>query len=359
MATVTPDTTTRLKPEFIQVVRIICEEFCNIQPGQNVLIAADARTPENVLATFQGMAQSMGATVMRAECAIPTGGATYQPGSTWPKMLAAAIEEADLIFDAAIGYSEIIVNALSKGTRVLCIGDGMGGAFMDENLIRTILHADYRGIHRHAVRIAKAFSEAKRCVVITGDHALELDISDLDGVAGSGFLWDPDGSGWINNWGFLPPAQPGIAIPKSRGTGSVEVDGTVLYHHEYHEAPATPMLLTFKDGRLTDIGGDRILSNRIRNWLESLDDEGAWGGPVHLNVGLSPEALLTQGQEWERVYGSLTCGMGDFSLLGGMLPGMNANSFNKSRVHWDWTVLMPRVELDGKVLCENGRFFID
>jgi len=56
-------------------------------------------------------------------------------------------------------------------------------------------------------------------------------------------------------------------------------------------------------------------------------------GPVHLNIGNNPNAMLTQSQEWERVYGSITCGMGDFSLLGQLMPGIDPGILNKSTVH--------------------------
>ena len=82
-------------------------------------------------------------------------------------------------------------------------------------------------------------------------------------------------------------------------------------------------------------------------------------GPVHLNIGNNPNALLTQSQEWERVYGSITCGMGDFSLLGGLIPGIDPNILNKSTVHWDWTVLHPKILLDDKVFAEKGRIYAD
>ena len=84
MASISPDVATRLKPDFIAVTKLIYEEVCNLQPNQNVLIISDARTPDYIVATFQGMALAMGAEAVTIECKIPRGGATYQPGSKWP-----------------------------------------------------------------------------------------------------------------------------------------------------------------------------------------------------------------------------------------------------------------------------------
>ncbi|HUF82828.1 MAG TPA: hypothetical protein VMN03_16960 [Burkholderiales bacterium] len=359
MAALTPDVATRLKPDTVAVVKLIYEEVCHLQAGEDVLIISDARTPGEVVAVFQGMALALGADAVVVECRIPRGGATYQPGSKWPAMLAAAAKEADLIIDMSVGYAAFIVDAVKAGARVLCPGDGIGGPFMDDVLIRTMLHTDIHAVRRHADRVAQRFSEATRCTVETGDDKLFIDLTDVEGVAGCGFLWDSDRKDWKSNWAFLPPAQPGILVPKGRGSGSINVDGTLLYHPLYHEKPDSPLRLTFADGKLTGIGGDPILSARLERWLEELGDEGAYYGPVHLNIGNNPNALQTQSQEWERVYGSITCGMGDLSLLGDLVSGLPKETLNRSTVHWDWTVLQPRILLDGKVLTERGRIFCE
>ena len=239
----------------------------------------------------------LGAEAVRIECRLPKGGATYQPGSRWPSMLKAAAMEADLIVDMAVGYAEFIIEAINKGTRVMCPGDGIGGPFMDDVLIRTM----------------------------------------------------------------LPPAQPGILVPMGLGNGTVNVDGTLLYHPDYHEKPDSPIRLTFKSGRLVNIDGDRILAARLQTWLEELDDDGAYNGPVHLNIGNNPNALLTQSQEWERVYGSITCSMGDLSMLSkieGKSKGANM-ALSKSSVHWDWTILQPKILLDDMVFAKNGKIYCD
>jgi hypothetical protein len=355
MAALTPDVATRLKPDTVAVIKLIYEQVCNLQAGENVLVISDARTPGEIVAVFQGMALAMGGEAMSVECRIPQGGATYQPGSKWPAMLAAAALEADLIIDMAVGYAAFVVDAVNAGARVLCPGDGIGGPFIDDVLIRTMLHVDIHAIRRHADRIADCFTAARSCTVITGDDELFIDLTDVEGESGCGFLWDPDRKVWKSKWTFLPPAQPGILVPKGRGTGTINVDGTLLYHPVYHEKPDSPLRLTFENGRLTRVGGDAILASRLEQWLERLDDPGAFHGPVHLNIGNNPNALQTQSQEWERVYGSMTCGMGDFSLLGGLRAGIPPGILNKSTVHWDWTVLQPRIVLDGKVLTEKGR----
>ncbi len=359
MAAITPDSSSRLKPDFIAVVDLIYKDFCNLQPEHKVLIISDARTPDYVVATFQGLAQTLGAEAIRIECRIPKGGATYQPGSHWPSMLAAAALEADLIIDMAVGYADFIVEAINNGARILCPGDGIGGPFMDDVLIRTVLHTDIHALSRRADNIAERFTEAKRCTVLTGADEFSLDLSGLEGAAGDGFLWDRDKQDWKTPWAFLPPAQPGALVPMGRGHGTINVDGTLLYHPDYHEKPDMPLRLTFAAGRLVDIGGDPVLGSRLERWLEELGDDGAYNGPVHFNIGINPNALLTQSQEWERVYGSITCGMGDLSMLSRIGDIDLDLALSKSSVHWDWTVLHPKILLDDCVFAENGRIFCE
>ena len=359
MAAISPDVSSRLKPETIEVAHKIYVELCNLQPGNKVLIVSDARTPDYIVAVFQGVAQALGAEAIRVECKLPKGGATYQPGSHWPSMLAAASTEADLIIDMAVGYAEFIVDAINNGTRVLSPGDGIGGPFMDDVLIRTMLHTDIHAVRRHADRIAERFTKADHCTVLTGDDEFNLDLRGLDGEAGCGFLWDPDKQEWKSSWSFLPPAQPGVLVPMGRGDGAINVDGTLLYHPDYHEKPDTPVRLTFERGRLVKIDGDPVLASRLEAWLEQLGDDGAFNGPVHFNIGNNPNAMLTQSQEWERVYGSITCGMGDLSMLSKIAAGEFDFALSKSTVHWDWTVLQPKILLDNEVFAENGRIFCD
>lgn len=353
MAIEIPDIGLRLKPDLFPTVNIIYRDMCNLQAGERVLIIADARAPEHLVAAFHGVALIFGADVAVIETSIPRGGATYQPSASWSPMIAAASREADLIMDLSVGYAEFIVEAIKRGARVFSPSDGIALPYTDEVLIRTILHADVDAIRRRADRIAELFSAASTCTMKTGDAVLQVDISGVQGSAGSGFLWDPDSKSFKDRWAFAPPAQPGVLIPEGRANGEVLVDGTLLYHPVYHAAPPTPLRLRYEEGRLVDIGGDPLFAGRLRNWLEELGDDGAFKGPVHLNLGINPNALLTQHPEWERVMGSVTCGMGDLSLLGVLMKDQ-AHVMPKASVHWDWTTLRPTIHLDEIELVKEG-----
>ncbi|HUN76527.1 MAG TPA: hypothetical protein VMU40_18585 [Steroidobacteraceae bacterium] len=358
MTIIAPDVSSRLKPDFVAVVHTIYTEFCNLQRDAHVLIMTDARTPDYVVATFQGVAQALGADAATIESTIPFGGPTYQPSVKWSPMLASAARAADLLVDLGIGYASFVVEAMDRGARVIMPGDGIGNPYLEDILIRTIRDVDIHKIRREADRIAERFSGANTCKLLTGEHdELTIDISGLQGTPADGFLWDREKREFKSSYGILPPAQPGITLPRGRANGTVSVDGTVLWHPIYHEEPRSPLKLRFDEGRLVEVGGDKYLSNRLRAWLRELDDSGASEGPNHLNIGINPNALLTQNQEWERVYGSVTCGMGDMSVSAGLYAREVALEWAKSKVHWDWTVNQPTVLLDDKVLLQDGQIF--
>jgi leucyl aminopeptidase (aminopeptidase T) len=355
MSIISPDVSSRLKPEFITVAQIIYTEFCNLQRGARVLVVGDARTPGHIMSTFHGVASMMGCDVVTIETDSPKGGPTYQPMVKWSPMLAAAARECDLLVDLGVGYAEFVSEAMDRGARVIMPGDGIGGPYLDDILIRTVLHTDIHKVRREADRIAERFTRASTCRLLTGDDdELVVDISGLEGKSGDGFLWDKDKGEFKSSYGILPPAQPGVTLPRGLANGTVSVDGTVLWHPIYHEQPRTPLKLEFEDGRLVNLSGDKYLSNRIRAWLRELGDDGAWEGPNHLNIGINPNALLTQNQEWERVYGSVTCGMGDMSVAAELYARGRQVEWAKSLVHWDWTVMQPTIYLDDELLLKDG-----
>ena len=51
--------------------------------------------------------------------------------------------------------------------------------------------------------------------------------------------------------------------------------------------------------------------------------------------------------------------MGDFSMLGELWELPEGVTLNKSDVHWDWTVLQPKILLDDKVFSDRGIFYLD
>ena len=253
-----PDTTTGLKPELIVVVDKIYRQMCNLQAGTQVLIITDSRTPRHVVTVFMGMAMAMGAVVSVSENHLAPPPAD-QPGYRWNPMLVAAARQADLIIDFAVGYADFMAEAIERGARILSPGDGTGGHHIEDSLIRTMLGVDLEQMRREAVHIGGLFTDARQ-LRMTSEEGTDftLDIDGLQGVASHEFLWDYDKNQKIVDWSALPPAAPGLVLPKFSGEGVVAVDGFFLYS-DVHQFPSSPVLLTFERGRIVKIAGRRSI----------------------------------------------------------------------------------------------------
>ena len=347
-----PETTTGLKPEFIAVVDKIYRQICNLQPGTKVLIISDSRTPRHVVTVFMGLAMAMGAVVSASENFLAPPPAD-QPRFTWNPMLQAAAREADLIVDFAVGYATFMAEAIERGARVLSPGDGTGGHHIEETLIRTMLDVDLDQIRREAVSIAQRFTEAS-VIHMTSEEGTDftLNIKGLRGVASHEFLWDHEKNVKILDWASLPPAAPGVVLPKFSGDGVVAADGFFLYS-DVHQFPKSPVFLTFERGRIIDIKGeDSLLTSKLKHWLNGIVEDTGRFGPVHFNLGLNARARLNEHQEFEKLRGTITMGMGDSSLLARMWPSPVETVV--SDVHWDFVVMRPTIKLDGEVICDRG-----
>jgi leucyl aminopeptidase (aminopeptidase T) len=348
-----PETTTGLKPEFIAVVDKIYRQLCNLQAGTKVLIIADSRTPRHVVTVFMGMAMAMGAVVSVSENFIAPSPAD-QPGFQWNPMVKAASREADLIVDLAVGYADFMAEAIERGAQILSPGDGTGGHHIEESLIRTMLNVDLAQMRREAIHIANQFTNAS-VVRMTSDEGSDftMNIRGLKGIASHEFLWDYEKNQKILDWSALPPAAPGIVLPKFTGDGIVAADGFFLYS-DLHQFPRSPVFITFKQGRIVKIDGeDRLLVSRLNNWLDQIGADTGRFGPVHFNLGINPRARLNEHPEFEKLRGTVTLGIGDSSLLTRMWSGQNLEPV-VSDVHWDFVVMRPTIALDDQVICDRG-----
>lgn len=348
-----PETSTSLKPEFIVVVDRIYSDLCNLQADTRVLIITDSRTPRHVVTVFMGMAMARGAVVSVSENRQAPPPAD-QPGFQWNPMLIAAASTADLIIDLAVGYADFMAEAIERGAQVLSPGDGTGGYHLEDSLIRTMLDVDLAQLRREAIHYAGMFEQAAE-LHITSEEGTDfrLQIEGLEAIASHEYLWNPDTGEKVSAWSALPPAAPGLVLPKYAGDGVLAVDGFVLYA-DVHEVLTGTVFLTFEKGKIVDIAGtDRLCAARLAAWLDSLPDDSGKHGPVHFNLGLNPRARLTEHPEFEKIRGTVVLGIGDSSLLTRMWSGAGLEPVH-STVHWDVILMRPTIRLDGRVICDKG-----
>lgn len=94
-----------------------------------------------------------------------------------------------------------------------------------------------------------------------------------------------------------------------------------------------PVVLTFKAGRLVDIGGGATPAKLLAQWLDGVEPS-----VEHICLGFHPGARLDGGiLEAERVFGCVTVGIG------------------RGAGHTDVVLREPSIYLDGRVLQDHGR----
>ena len=344
------------RPELLPIIRRIYEEMCHVQRGERVLIIADSRTPTNIVNAFFGQALTLETNAFVLQVPVPPPPA-LQTSIEWSPVVTRAASEADLIVDLAVGYADFIVEAVQRGARVISPGDGTGNEMLAEVLLRTMgPGADITSLRREAARVAEMFTAASEAHVTSeAGTDLTMDLDGLVGEAADGFLWDPDRGAYKGKWELLPPAQPGVTIPAGRATGTLAVDGFVLWEPEDIEVPTTPVLIDVEEGVITRIHGDAGFAQKLSAWLESFSpDRSVFQGPNHCNVGTNPQAKLTNHQEFERLRGTITFGWGDSAVLAELTGLDETQPWVASPLHWDTMIRLPSLRLDGRIVIDRG-----
>ena len=112
----------------------------------------------------------------------------------------------------------------------------------------------------------------------------------------------------------------------------------------------TPIELTVKDGRVTDIDGGpeaRIL----KDYLEEYGDENAYMCPAEASVGVNAKAVVRGIQrEDKNIMGTLHFGLGTNVDVGGSI---------KSKIHMDGVILHPTLYVDGVKRIDNGKILVE
>jgi len=190
-------------------------------------------------------------------------------------------------------------------------------------------------------RVANVLREAKQ-VRITGPGTdLTINLTGRQPHVDDGIVAEPDlaiGARSIN----LPAGSVSVAPDETSANGTIAfpfaaVWGKVLPDFRW----------TFRDGRLTAFSA-RENENTFRMFLDSAT--GAKDQLGSLSIGINPRAkAVSRGLGESIVEGAVGVGLGANKELGGKLD---------SSFFWSATLPGARVEVDGRVIAENGRVLV-
>ncbi len=309
--------------------KTLVEVCAAVRPGENVLIVTDFMMMP-IAEAVAAQAYQAGAEVTISSI-IPRSGHGQEP----PPPVAEAMKKADVIFTPvtySITHTRAVKDACESGSRIIAMTD-----FREHMLIKGGLEADFNETRLMCEKFAKAFQESSRAVLTTpaGTH---LTMSS-EGRPGNALFC-------IVAPGQMSPA-PNVEANFSPVEGSAEgvivADASIPYIDiGVLEEPVTAKVAK---GMITEITGGRQ-ARMLADDLKNRNDPMVYN-VAELGVGLNPKCIL-QGimLEDEGVYGSVHIGIGTNITLGGTV---------KAAIHYDLLMFNATIEMDGRVILENGQ----
>jgi len=164
-----------------------------------------------------------------------------------------------------------------------------------------------------------------------------------------------DSSGRLDARFTIPEDYGGVHDVIALIDGERFAQGGIEVTQSFEMTPAsgpvgTPIELTVKDGRVTDIAGGpeaRIL----RDYLDVYGDENAYMCPAEASVGVNAKAVVRGIQrEDKNIMGTLHFGLGTNVDVGGSI---------KSKIHMDGVILHPTLYVDGVKRIDNGKILVE
>ncbi len=309
----------------------IVEDCLDVQPGEEVLIIADAKKEE------VGRAVARAATGVGADAITATMPLLESHGNEPPETVAEAMKAADVAFTCtthAITHTRSRLEAAEAGTRF-----GILRSVTEEMMVEGAMSVDFEELRRRTEAVRDVLDDASE-VHVTSDKNTDITFS-VDGC--SAFSLD----GYFHeNYGFatLPPGESPTHPAEDTANGTITIDVSMDNLGQLDE----PITLELEDGFVTEISGGEQ-ANELRQLIEESDNNAS--NLAEFAIGTNPKAkLIGNLAEDKKRAGTVHFAIGDNESLGGT---------RKSEIHLDGVVRTPTVELDGKLVVEDGQFVDD
>jgi leucyl aminopeptidase (aminopeptidase T) len=295
-----------------------------VGPDDVVLIVCN----DPQLAIAEALSDAAGARARKVRVLAFDGGTRH--GEEPPFEICSAMAEATVIFAPttfSLSHTEARQDATRRGIRIAT----MPG--ITEEMFRRTLDVDYAELKRAGEWLAAQLSAASSCrVTAPGGTDLRIELAGRSGISDDGDL------SAVGAFGNLPAGEAFIAPLETSGEGTIVFDGALGGFGLLED----PVPVVLSGGRMVDFDG------AVGEWLAATLDAGGEHGRslAELGIGTNPSARLTGNiLEDEKALGTVHLAFGTSAAIGGV---------NQSTVHIDGMVLRPTVELDGRVLLEDG-----
>lgn len=300
-----------------------------VKPLENVLIVTDFMMM--TIAEAVAMQAYLSGAEVTICSIIPRTGHSQEP----PPPVAKAMKKADVIFTPvtySITHTRAVKEACENGSRIIAMTD-----FREHMLIKGGLEADFSETRIMCEKFAKAFEESNEAV-LTSPAGTHLTMR-KEGRPGNALVCIVE----PGQMSPSPDVEANFSPIEGSAEGVIVSDASIPYLDI--GILIEPVTATVSKGMITEITGGhqaRILADD----LKSRNDPMVYN-VAELGVGLNPKCIL-QGimLEDEGVYGSVHIGIGTNITLGGNV---------KAAIHYDLLMWQATIELDGKIILENGQ----
>jgi leucyl aminopeptidase (aminopeptidase T) len=310
--------------------RRIAEACMHIRQGEEALIIAE----EYARPTRFGQAFCDAMRDLGAQVTTVTMPRRWSDAQEPPKPVAMVMKSVDVMLIITEYFAPFHTTATKEAIQSGVRYYGLVGV-TEEEIEGGVSSEDLRLIESRTGRIVEILSEANHCKVRSPKGtALEFQLSGRKGVAIHPLV------------GFLLPyyAEAAISPVEETGNGRLVIDGEIIGWGSILEEPID---LFIEKGRIVKVDGNNGEADRMRNILAS--HQNADNCPAELGIGTSHlVAPWLKGTRMDAAKcGRLHIAFGRNDTIGGTVT---------SDIHSDILILLPSVEVDGRLILKNGVF---
>ncbi len=328
-------------------------ELCKVGPGQVLAVLSEGSVRADYAQAFLTAAQELGATAFHINVppkpTFTTDQLSGKVGRTalqGNRPVIEALKKIDILIDLmGLLFSHEQNELTAAGVRVLLVVEPI-------NVLKQMFpNKDLRRRVEFAGNLLSSSKELR----FTSPHGTDIryGLSQYPVLTEYGYTDEP---GRWDHWpsGFL----------LTQGNDN-DVDGTVVLMPgdiiaAFRRYVQSPIKLTVKKGKVTDIEGDGVDAPLMRSYIESFQDDRAYA-VSHIGWGLNERA------NWHHAASSreldFEIGMNGLAFYGNVLfslgPNTEVGGTNDTACHLDMPMRNCSLFLDGKTVVQNGAIAMD
>lgn len=260
--------------------------------------------------------------------------ARKRDGEEPPEMVAQAMKASDgfvCVVGKSITHTHAVKNACANGSRGI-----MMTQFSESMMIKGGMEADFNACEIDCKAIANHLKDAER-IHLTTKNGTDLRFSSKGRRSNAMYCIVESGE-----FSPIPTVEANTTPVEGTANGIIIADSSIPYIGI--GILEEPIKFTVKDGFITKIEGGKQAKMLIDD-LEAKKDPNVYN-IAELGVGLNPNcSFIGFMLEDEGVYGSAHIGIGTSITLGGNV---------KAACHYDLIMKEATIEVDGKIILDNG-----